>query len=49
MMHMKKNNLTKTSTKRSQQQDKDKDLRNYNWVEEIRKSFNKSGVIPSSA
>lgn len=39
---MKKNSLHKNSTKQSQQQDKSKKARKSNWVEEIKKSFNKN-------
>ncbi|HZE86972.1 MAG TPA: hypothetical protein VE090_02075 [Methylomirabilota bacterium] len=39
---MKKNSLHKNSTKQSQQQDKQKNGQQSDWVEEIKKSFNKN-------
>lgn len=39
---MNKNSLHKNNTKRSQQQGKRKEVQKLNWVEEIKKSFNKN-------
>ncbi len=39
---MNKNSLRKSNIKQLQQQDKRKEIQKYNWVEEIKKSFNKN-------
>ena len=39
---MNKNSLHKSNTKRSRQQGKQKEVQKPNWVEEIKKSFNKN-------